>query len=92
MSQDAVLITGAASFIGFALARRLLEAGRTVVGVDSINDYYDPALKKARLAVLNQFDKFTFHKVDLVPTAIYTDCQPPDYAFSLFTARGAAQT
>src|SRR6516164_10078837 len=51
---------------GFALARRLLEAGRAVVGVDSINDYYDSALKKARLAVLSEFDKFTFHKVDLV--------------------------
>jgi UDP-glucuronate 4-epimerase len=65
MSQDAVLVTGAAGFIGFALARRLLEAGRAVVGVDSINDYYDPALKKARLAVLGEFDKFAFHKVDL---------------------------
>src|SRR5246127_4455370 len=65
MSQDAVLITGAAGFIGFALARRLLETGRAVVGADSINDYYDPALKKARLAVLGEFDKFTFHKLDL---------------------------
>ena len=65
MSQDAVLITGAAGFIGFALARHLLAASRAVVGVDSINDYYDPALKKARLAVLNEFDKFSFHKVDL---------------------------
>src|SRR5690349_3200295 len=65
MSQDAVLITGAAGFIGFALARRLLEGGRAVVGADNINDYYDPALKKARLAVLSEFDNFTFYKVDL---------------------------
>jgi UDP-glucuronate 4-epimerase len=65
MPQDPVLITGAAGFIGFALARRLLEAGRAVVGVDSINDYYDPALKKARLAVLGEFDNFSFHKIDL---------------------------
>ena len=65
MSQDAVLITGAAGFIGFALARHLLASGRAVVGVDSINDYYDPALKKARLAVLSEFDIFAFHKVDL---------------------------
>jgi UDP-glucuronate 4-epimerase len=65
MSQDAILITGAAGFIGFALARRLLEASSKVIGVDSINDYYDPALKKARLAVLGEFDKFAFHKIDL---------------------------
>jgi UDP-glucuronate 4-epimerase len=65
MSQDAVLITGAAGFIGFALARRLLEGGRAVVGLDSINNYYDPALKNARLAVLGKFDKFTFYKIDL---------------------------
>jgi UDP-glucuronate 4-epimerase len=65
MSQDAVLITGAAGFIGFALARRLLEGGRAVVGLDSINEYYDPALKNARLTVLGKFDKFTFSKIDL---------------------------
>jgi len=65
MSQDSVLITGAAGFIGFALARRLLERGRAVVGVDSVNDYYDPALKNARLAILSRFDKFSFHKIDL---------------------------
>ncbi len=65
MSQDAVLVTGAAGFIGFALARRLLEGGRAVVGIDSVNDYYDPALKEARLAVLRQFKNFAFHKLDL---------------------------
>jgi len=65
LSQRPVLISGAAGFIGFALARRLLEAGRTVVGIDSINNYYDPTLKQARLAVLRQFDNFSFHKLDL---------------------------
>jgi UDP-glucuronate 4-epimerase len=65
MSQNPVLVTGAAGFIGFALARRLLEAGRSVVGVDSVNNYYDPALKEARLAVLRQFPQFRFHKLDL---------------------------
>jgi len=60
-----VLVTGAAGFIGFALARRLLEGGRAVVGIDSVNDYYDPALKEARLAVLRQFERFSFHKLDL---------------------------
>jgi UDP-glucuronate 4-epimerase len=65
MAQDAVLITGAAGFIGFALAQRLLQRGRAVVGLDNINDYYDPALKKARLALLSKFDNFNFHKADL---------------------------
>jgi len=65
MSRDAVLVTGAAGFIGFSLARRLLEGGRAVVGVDSVNSYYDPALKEARLAVLRQFRNFVFHRLDL---------------------------
>lgn len=64
-SKQPVLVTGAAGFIGFSLARRLLEGGRAVVGVDNINDYYDPALKEARLAVLRQFDGFVFRKLDL---------------------------
>ncbi len=63
--QKPVLVTGAAGFIGFALARRLLENGRTVVGVDCVNDYYDPKLKEARLAVLRQFPQFSFHRIDL---------------------------
>jgi len=66
MAQDPVLVTGAAGFIGFALARRILEGGRAVVGVDNVNSYYDPALKEARLAVLRQFTNFTFHHIDLV--------------------------
>jgi UDP-glucuronate 4-epimerase len=65
MSQEPILVTGAAGFIGFALSRRLLEGGRAVVGIDSVNDYYDPALKEARLAVLRQFRNFSFHKLDL---------------------------
>ena len=65
MEQHPVLVTGAAGFIGFSLARRLLEGGRAVVGIDSVNNYYDPALKEARLAVLRQFRNFSFHKLDL---------------------------
>jgi UDP-glucuronate 4-epimerase len=67
--QDAVLVTGAAGFIGFCLARRLLESGRAIVGVDSVNSYYDPALKEARLAVLRRFPQFTFHRLDLADRA-----------------------
>lgn len=64
-ASDPVLITGAAGFIGFSLARRLLESGRPVVGIDNVNNYYDPTLKEARLAVLRQFSGFTFHRLDL---------------------------
>jgi UDP-glucuronate 4-epimerase len=64
-----VLITGAAGFIGFSLARRLLEAGRAVVGVDNLSSYYDPRLKEARLAVLRQFPAFSFYRIDLADRA-----------------------
>ena len=69
MAQDPVLVTGVAGFIGFCLARRLLENGRAVIGVDSVNAYYDPTLKEARLAVLRQFQDFTFHRIDLADRA-----------------------
>jgi UDP-glucuronate 4-epimerase len=65
MPQSPILVTGVAGFIGFSLARRILEGGRAVVGVDSVNSYYDPAIKEARLAVLRQFRNFTFHHLDL---------------------------
>jgi UDP-glucuronate 4-epimerase len=65
MADDAVLVTGAAGFIGFHVARRLLENGRKVVGLDNINDYYDPKLKVARLAELAKLPGFTFAKLDL---------------------------
>ncbi len=57
-----ILITGAAGFIGHNLSRRLLEDGRSVVGLDNLNDYYDPNLKRSRLAELLKFD--TFHHAD----------------------------
>lgn len=59
-----ILVTGAAGFIGFHVAQRLLAAGHAVVGLDNLNDYYDPALKHARLARL-QHPAFTFHRLDL---------------------------
>jgi UDP-glucuronate 4-epimerase len=68
-ASEPVLVTGAAGFIGFFLARRLLEAGRPVVGIDNLNTYYDPALKEARLAKLNEHPGFTFHRLDLADRA-----------------------
>ena len=49
MSDQTILVTGAAGFIGFHVAQRLLSDGREVVGLDNVNDYYDPGLKQARL-------------------------------------------
>src|SRR5260221_9682683 len=60
-----ILVTGSAGFIGFHLTRRLLELGHKVVGVDSVNDYYDPTLKHARLAQLQGRPRFHFEKLDL---------------------------
>lgn len=59
------LITGAAGFVGFYLAKRLLENGCNVIGIDNLNDYYNTSLKYYRLAKLKQFDKFTFIRGDI---------------------------
>src|SRR5580704_8328592 len=69
MSDNAVLVTGAAGFIGFHVAQRLLSAGRAVVGLDSVNDYYDPKLKEARLDLLKRDPNFSFVKLDLANRA-----------------------
>ena len=59
------LVTGAAGFIGFHTAARLLDRGETVVGVDNLNSYYDPSLKEARLAILQGRNGFTFYRQDI---------------------------
>ena len=60
-----ILVTGAAGFIGYHVARRLLERGETVLGLDNLSPYYDVRLKKARLAQLKPFKTFQFLKLDL---------------------------
>jgi UDP-glucuronate 4-epimerase len=65
MPNEKILVTGAAGFIGFHVAQRLLAAGRAVVGVDSVNDYYDTSLKEARLDLLRRDPGFIFVKLDL---------------------------
>jgi len=65
VSKSKKMITGAAGFIGFHLCGRLLEEGDEVVGIDNLNDYYDVALKKARLAQLESKKNFRFIKLSL---------------------------
>ena len=64
-----ILVTGAAGFIGFHVARALVEAGREVIGVDNLSPYYDPKLKQARLAQLAGVKNFNFVRLDLADRA-----------------------
>lgn len=67
----AILLTGAAGFIGFHVAQALLQRGEEVVGLDNLNDYYDPALKRARLEMLKAHPAFRFHQIDIAePDAV----------------------
>lgn len=71
-----ILVTGSAGFIGFHTAKALLDRGDTVVGFDVVNDYYDPALKEARLAQLEarEGDRFSFVRADLADKAAVDAC------------------
>jgi UDP-glucuronate 4-epimerase len=60
-----ILVTGVAGFIGFHLAKKLLESGNQVYGVDNLNDYYDVGLKQARLKQLLPYSRFTFEYLDI---------------------------
>lgn len=84
------LVTGAAGFIGMHTAEALLARGDSVVGIDSLNDYYDPALKRARLAELTtrHGDRFTFLPVDFADAAALRDALAP-HAFERIVHLGA---
>ncbi|MBF0379063.1 MAG: SDR family NAD(P)-dependent oxidoreductase [Desulfamplus sp.] len=65
IKYNKIIITGVAGFIGFYLAKRLLEEGWCVIGGDNLNTYYDVNLKKARIAILGNFEQFKFIKLDI---------------------------
>jgi UDP-glucuronate 4-epimerase len=69
MDMAKILVSGSAGFIGFHLSRRLLERGDEVIGLDILNDYYDPALKQARLTILGAHPGYSHARIDLVDTA-----------------------
>ena len=68
-----VIVTGAAGFIGAHVAHRLLDRGETVIGVDVFTDYYDPALKNARVAKLEARAGFTMARLDIADAAAFED-------------------
>jgi len=63
-----LLVTGAAGFIGYSLAKSLCLRGDEVIGVDNLNDYYDVGLKRDRLRQLEGYDNFTFRRIDIAAT------------------------
>jgi UDP-glucuronate 4-epimerase len=86
-----VLVTGAAGFIGAACAEALLAAGASVAGCDSLNDYYDPALKQARLARLAARPGFAFRRLDLAEPgalAAFWESARPDLVLHLAAQAG----
>lgn len=86
-----VLVTGAAGFIGFHVARRFLDAGRRVIGFDCLSPYYDPQLKEARLAQLVARPGFSFVRADLLDLAALQKLvaeSPPAYIVHLAAQPG----
>ncbi len=89
MPKPAILVTGAAGFIGFHVCRRLISAGETVVGIDIINDYYDPQLKQDRLAQLALLNgDFEFLRCDFADHAALDAALSP-YEFDRIVHLGA---
>ena len=89
--QSKILITGAAGFIGFHLAKFMLERRYFVVGLDNLNSYYDPKLKEDRLDILRAYGNFVFYRADLkkkpVVDEIFAACKP-EYVVSLAAQPG----
>ncbi len=90
-TQSKILISGAAGFIGFHLAKFMLERGHFVVGLDNLNSYYDPKLKEGRLDVLRTYKNFVFYRADLkekpAVDEAFAACKP-EYVVNLAAQAG----
>ena len=90
-TQSKILITGAAGFIGFHLAKFMLERGHFVVGLDNLNNYYDPKLKEDRLDILRAYGNFVFYRADLkekpAVDEVFAACKP-EYVVNLAAQAG----
>jgi len=90
-TQSKILISGAAGFIGFHLAKFMLERGHFVVGLDNLNSYYDPRLKEGRLDVLRTYKNFVFYRADLkekpAVDEVFAACKP-EYVVNLAAQAG----
>lgn len=86
-----ILITGSAGFIGFHLSHSLLKEGYDVVGIDNMNDYYDPKLKEDRNSVLLEFPSYHFHRIDIkdkISVADIFERYQPEYVVHLAAQAG----
>lgn len=90
-NTNKILITGAAGFIGFHLAERLLKAGAKVAGIDNMNDYYDVSLKESRLEILNGYENFSFVRGSIADEKTVNDlfeAEKPDIVVNLAAQAG----
>ncbi len=86
-----ILLTGSSGFIGYHLAETLLSEGHEVIGVDSLNDYYDPLLKQKRNEALSAFSKYRFHSFDIAEESALSDLvgtEKPDQIIHLAAQAG----
>ena len=90
-SGTKILVTGAAGFVGMHVCRALAKQGATIIGIDNFNDYYDPALKRARIDILESNSNFTIHETDIANDVFVRDLfkkEKPDYCVHLAAQAG----